>query len=514
MSNSKDIFVDNINISVPTKTLITSSELKLVYSSKYGCVSYNGFGKTTLLKAIANRTLPVPKHIDIFLVEQELNFDPNKTIYEIVSDANFKKTKLLKKINEIESDPEQFERYNKLQQKLLDLGTQKDEPIIRKILFGMGFAYDKQDRPYGSFSGGFRMRTAIARGLYMQPHLLLLDEPTNHLDILSVIWLTDYLKNKWKKTLLIVSHDVNFLDQICNKIIHIENQKLNYYNGNYTSFKKAYNLNIVEKEKQWLKVQKKKKELQKKNTKKEIVEKFMKDNAHFEPQKIYKVKMVFNEPSIVKDPYISLENITFGYDKILFKNINLRIYSQTKIIICGPNSIGKSSILQLIAGQLDNYTGTLTHTQNLKIGYFNQHLTEILPIDKTPVQFLLSEHKNLTKMDAQKYLGSVGLEGKLHNKEIENMSGGQKSRVMLAHIRAIEPHVLLLDEPTNSLDIESIDALITAINNFKGAVIMITHNIEVIEKTDFKLLHLNDQSLREVEYCDYYYGVLDSIEKS
>lgn len=513
MNNYKDIYVADINISVPTKTLITNSELKLTYPSKSGLIAPNGHGKTTFLKYISTRIIPIPKQIDIFIVDQELNFDPNKTIYDIVSDANFKKIKLLEKLDRIESDPDQYEKYNKLQQKLSDLGTSKDEPTIRRILFGLGFEHNQQDKPFITFSGGWKMRVAIARGLYMQPHLLLLDEPTNHLDINAVIWLTDYLKTKWKKTLLIVSHDVNFLDQICNKIIHIENQKLNYYNGNYTSFKKTYNLHIVEKEKQWKKVLNKKKELQKKSTNKSIVEKFMKDNTHFEPLKIYKVKMIFSEPSVIKSPYISLENVTFGYDNVLFKDISLHIDAQTKVIIMGSNGVGKTSFLQLIAGLLDNYNGQINKSQNLIIGYYNQHLTDILPLDKTPVEYLLSENKHLTLMDAQKYLGSIGLEGKLHHKPISIMSGGQKSRIMLAHIRAMKPHVLLLDEPTNHLDIESIDALILAINNFNGAVIMITHNIEVIEKTDFKLLHLKDCTLKEVEYCDYYYEVLDSIKK-
>ncbi len=500
---NKDIYISNINLSVPTKTLIKNSELKLIYGSKIGLVSKNGSGKSYLLKQIATRAIPIPKQIDIFMVDQELTFDKDRSIYDIVSDANYKKIKLLEKLDKIDSEVE-FEKYNKLQNKLLNLDNGKDESIIRKILFGLGF--DNQDKLFSTFSGGWKMRVAIARGLYMQPHLLILDEPTNHLDLNATIWLIDYLK-KWNKTLLVVSHDTYFLDQICSQIIHLDQCQLNYYNGNYNSFKKAYQLNLVTKEKQWLKIQKQKKEMQKKNVKKDIIDKFMKDNRDFEPPKNYNVKITFGDLSIIKTPYISLENVSFGYDKLLFKNITMQIDNNTKIIVVGKNGVGKSSFLQLLAGQIKN--DKIKYSNNLKIGYYNQHLTDSLPLDKSPIEFLMQN--NITVSEAQKYLGSIGLEGNLHHKKITSMSGGQKSRIMIANIRAMNAHVLLLDEITNHLDIETINALILAINRFNGAIIMITHNTEIIDKCDFKLLHLNDCTLSEVEYCDYYDEVLSSI---
>jgi ATP-binding cassette subfamily F protein 1 len=513
MKNSKDISFPDINISVPTKSLITNSELKLIHGKKYALIGHNGLGKTTLLNYINNRTIPIPKQIDIFMVNQELDFDHDKTVYEIVSDANFKKNKILQKISEIESDPEQFEKYIKLEQKLKDLAHANDEAKIRKILFGLGFEHSNQNKQFSLFSGGWRMRVAIARGLYMQPTLLLLDEPTNHLDINSVIWLTDYLQNKWKKTLVIVSHDTYFINKICDKIIHIENKKLNYYNGNYDGFKKAYNLHITELEKQWTKIQKRKKEMQNKSIKREIVNKFILDNSHLEPPKPYKVKIIFSNTTLLKGPYITLSDITFGYDKLLFKSINLCINPNDKFIIFGKNGIGKSTLMQLINGSITNFTGEIITNPHVKIGYYNQHLSEILPLDKSPLEFLLSINKTIKMADAQKYLGSIGLEGNLHNKKISTLSGGQKSRVLLAQIRSINPNILLLDEPTNHLDIETIDALITAINNFNGAVMMITHNIDVIEKTDCTMLNLENHTLNETSYDEYYYNVLDEIEK-
>jgi len=516
--STKDIVIDNISVRVANKTLIDNSELKIIYGSKCALIGKNGYGKTTLLKQIATRQIPIPKQLSTFIVEQELDFDMTKTVYEIVSDANFKKTKLLEKIklleNILENNSDHFEKYNKLQSKLNDLDCNKDESTIRKILFGLGFTRDDQEKPYSMFSGGWKMKIALSRGLYMQPHLLLLDEPTNHLDLINTIWLINYLK-KWKKSLIIVSHDTHFINQICNKIIHIDNKKLNYYNGNYDGFKNTYEMNSLKLEKEWEKIIKRKKEMQKKNTKKEVVDDFMQKNKHLEPPVPYKVNIKFYDiDDNVKTPFITLSNVTFGFDRILFENINLCLDANDKITIVGKNGVGKSTLLQLIHGQLSGFNGEITKNPKVVVGYFNQHSTDVLKADETPIEYLLSQNKSLKEFEARKYLGSMGLLGPLHTTKMENLSGGQKAKVCLAQINSLHPHVLLLDEPTNNLDIESIEALIKGINDFKGAVIMITHNADIIEKTNSKILHLENLTLEEVDYEDYCLDVLDEIENT
>ena len=533
MSNQKNILFTDITISVPNKTLIANSDLKITYARKYGLVGRNGSGKSTLLKYISERKIPIDKSIDIFYVTQELDFDPNKTIFQIVSDAHRKKNKLLNKLDELtkqmENDNENddnenddnenddnnmkiMEEYTKTMEKLNLIDYAKDESIIRKILFGLGFEHEQQDMKFSQFSGGWKMRVALARGLYMKPILLLLDEPTNHLDLNSVIWLTDYLVKSWKKSLIIVSHDIHFLNEICTDMIHLENNKIQYYKGNYDMFKNAYGHHKRELENEWTKIQRKVKEMQKKNAPKLEVTKFLEKNIMYAPIKPYKVNIKFPQAGDIKWPSLSLLDITFGYEnKPLFENINLSLFENEKMTIVGKNGVGKSTLLEIIMGNAKPLSGEIIKDSKLRIGYYNQHLSDILPNNKTPIEFLLAKNKNLRELDTRKLLGSVGLVGKIHTQKLGTLSGGQRARVVIALICAMNPHILLLDEPTNHLDIESIESFIEAINNFNGAVIMITHNIDVIQKTNSKILKLNNKTLNEIDFDEYYDDVLLEI---
>jgi len=512
---ANSILQKDINICIGNKTIIKNSELKIIYKEKYCLIGKNGSGKTTLLNYIYKN---FSKNLSIFIVNQELDFDKDKAIYDIVADANFKKHKIQTKISELEYEIETnnlaFDKYTKLNKKLIDLDSGQDEPTIRKILFGLGFDNESQSKPFGFFSGGWRMRVAIARGLYMQPNFLLLDEPTNHLDINSVIWLTNYLKNNWKKNLIIVSHDIHFINEICTKIIHIENNELNYYNGNYDSFKQIYLQKHNEMENEWNRIQRRVKEMRNKSTKKEIVDKFINDNLHLKPISQYKVeiKLRYGE-KLRTQSIINFDNVSGGYEnKQLFDFINLQISINDKIVIVGKNGVGKSSLFKLITNKIHTSTGEIRINSNAQIGYYHQHLTDILPIDKTPIQYLMNSNKELDEFKSRKYLGSIGLEGNIHTRKISTLSGGQKARVVLSLINSLHPHILLLDEPTNHLDIETVEALIVAINEFGGAVIMITHNIDIIEKTNAKILELDDMKLNEIDFNDYYDKVIDESD--
>jgi len=506
---TKEIIIPCFDIKVSNKTLIENSELKILPKQKYGLIGKNGCGKTTLLQYIKTT---FNNSIDLFMVNQEFYFDNDKSIYDIVSDANFKMKRIKSKIIElepyIENDYEAFDKYNKLIFKLNHFDVDKDEVKIRKILFGLGFDKESQNKSFGSFSGGWKMRIALARSLYMSPELLLLDEPTNHLDLNAVIWLETFLKN-WKKSLILISHDIHFINSICNKIIYINNKLLNYYNGNYDMFILALEQQKIEKIKAWNNIQKKVREMRNKNIKKDIVNKYIKDNEQFEPSKTYIVTIKFNEPELIKSPYINLISVSYGYNNILFKNVNLSINQHDKLAIVGKNGVGKSTLLKLIADEIKINTGEIIKNKYTKIGYYHQHLTDILPLNVTPIQFLLQSNKNIDEFKSRKYLGSMGLDGKIHTQLLSTLSGGQKARVVLAQINSMNPHVLLLDEPTNHLDIESINGITSAINNFSGAVVMITHHLNIIEKTQCQLYELNNLTLNKINFDDYYDKVLN-----
>ena len=531
---SKNVSLQNISVLVPGKTLIENSNLNILYGQKYGLVGNNGIGKTTLLKQMSDGTLPIEKHIDMFYVSQELEFDPDKTIYQIVLDANRKRMKLTRRLEEIHrllygSDGQEDENdegelndeetdklmteEEEIDEKLRSMDYMKDDSIIRKILFGLGFSHEEHNMKYSQFSGGWKMRVSLARGLYMKPTLLMLDEPTNHLDLNAVIWLTNYLTVEWKKGLIIVSHDSYFLNEVCTNTIHIDNKKLNYYKGNYSSYKKQYNQHIKDLEKQWKIIENKVKDMKKKNIPRKETQKFLQDNESTRPPKPYYVNIRFQEATSIKWPSLAATDVTFGYeDNPLFDKISLSLYEGEKITIVGSNGVGKSTLIKILMGTIEPSAGEVLRDQRLRIGFYNQHVSDVLPEKLTPVEYLQTIDKTLSIENARKVLGDSSLPGAVHLQAMSTLSGGQKARVVIASLTVMNPHILLLDEPTNHLDVETIDSLIDAINEFNGAVIMITHNIDMIQKTNSVIYELSDQKLNETSFDSYLGKVLKTVE--
>uniref|UniRef100_A0A452QU31 ATP-binding cassette sub-family F member 1 n=1 Tax=Ursus americanus TaxID=9643 RepID=A0A452QU31_URSAM len=538
LENASDIKLEKFSISAHGKELFVNADLYIVAGRRYGLVGPNGKGKTTLLKHIANRALSIPPNIDVLLCEQEVVADETPAVQAVLR-ADTKRLKLLEEERRLQGQLEQgddtaAERLEKVYEELRATGAAAAEAKARRILAGLGFDPEMQNRPTQKFSGGWRMRVSLARALFMEPTLLMLDEPTNHLDLNAVIWLNNYLQG-WRKTLLIVSHDQGFLDDVCTDIIHLDAQRLHYYRGNYMTFKKMYQQKQKELLKQYEKQEKKLKELKaggkstkqaEKQTKEALTRKQQKcrrKNQDEESQeapellkrpKEYTVRFTFPDPPPLSPPVLGLHGVTFGYEgqKPLFKNLDFGIDMDSRICIVGPNGVGKSTLLLLLTGGLTPTRGEMRKNHRLKIGFFNQQYAEQLRMEETPTEYL-QRGFNLPYQDARKCLGRFGLESHAHTIQICKLSGGQKARVVFAELACREPDVLILDEPTNNLDIESIDALGEAINEYKGAVIVVSHDARLITETNCQLWVVEEQSVSQIDgdFEDYKREVLEAL---
>ncbi|KAM4631228.1 ATP-binding cassette sub-family F member 1 isoform 2-T2 [Polymixia lowei] len=539
LENASDIKLERFSISAHGKELFVNADLLIVAGRRYGLVGPNGKGKTTLLKHIANRALSIPPNIDVLLCEQEVVADDTPAVQAVLK-ADTRRLKLLEEEKQLQAllekgEDSAGERLEKVYEELRAIGAAAAEAKARRILAGLSFTPEMQNRPTRKFSGGWRMRVSLARALFMEPTLLMLDEPTNHLDLNAVIWLNNYLQG-WKKTLLIVSHDQSFLDDVCTDIIHLDNQKLYYYRGNYLTFKKMYVQKQKELQKQYDKQEKKLKDLKaggkstkqaEKQTKEALTRKQQKGKKKggleeesqestelLKRPKEYTVKFTFPNPPPLSPPILGLHSVIFGYDgqKPLFKNVDFGIDMESRICIVGPNGVGKSTLLLLLTGKLNPTKGEMRKNHRLKVGFFNQQYADQLNMDEAATEYLMRNF-NLPYQDSRKCLGRFGLESHAHTIQISKLSGGQKARVVFAELSCRQPDVLILDEPTNNLDIESIDALSEAINEYKGAVIIVSHDARLITETQCQLWVVEDCTVNQIDgdFEDYKREVLEAL---
>ncbi|KAH8400454.1 hypothetical protein KR222_000446 [Zaprionus bogoriensis] len=539
LEHAVDIKIENFTISAKGNDLFVNANLLIAHGRRYGLVGPNGHGKTTLLRHIATRAFAIPPNIDVLLCEQEV-VATDKTAIETILEADVKRTELLQKSEQLEKqfaagDLSVQEELNDTFAELKAIGAYSAEARARRILAGLGFSKEMQDRPTNRFSGGWRMRVSLARALYLEPTLLMLDEPTNHLDLNAVIWLDNYLQG-WKKTLLIVSHDQSFLDNVCNEIIHLDQKKLQYYKGNYSMFKKMYVQKRREMIKEYEKQEKRLRELKAHGQSKKAAEKKQKETLTRKqeknktkqqkqdedegPQELlarpkeYIVKFRFPEPSQLQPPILGVHNVTFSFpgQKPLFIKADFGIDLTSRVAIVGPNGVGKSTFLKLLLGELEPQEGEQRKNHRLHVGRFDQHSGEHLTAEESAAEYL-QRLFNLPHEKARKALGSFGLVSHAHTIKMKDLSGGQKARVALAELCLSAPDVLILDEPTNNLDIESIDALAEAINEYEGGVIIVSHDERLIRETGCTLYVIEDQTINEIdgEFDDYRKEVLDSL---
>eukprot|EP01026_Neomeris_dumetosa_P069397 TRINITY_DN6861_c0_g1_i4.p1 TRINITY_DN6861_c0_g1~~TRINITY_DN6861_c0_g1_i4.p1 ORF type:complete len:740 (-),score=178.24 TRINITY_DN6861_c0_g1_i4:265-2484(-) len=515
LANASDIKINNMTMRAKGKILLDGTNLTITRGRRYGLVGPNGHGKSTLLRLLAQRRLPVPENIDVLLVEQEVVADERSALQAVV-EADVQLMELRdqeKHLNEmINSDETEEEEKNELSAQLNQVYEEIEkisgssaEARASKILHGLGFTKAMQGRSTKSFSGGWRMRISLARALYIQPTLLMLDEPTNHLDLRAVLWLEEYLL-RYKKTLITVSHDREFLNMVTTDIIDLHDLGLHQYRGNFAEFEemKLIKRKQMNKDAELYEKQMKaaKQSGNKANQKKVQEQQARKDrhkgdkgkdqssssqpkNAPPKRFKDYTVNFSFPDPTdLGSSQLLSLMDVDFKYpgrDDFGLKNVNIGVDLGSKVAIVGPNGAGKSTLMNLLAGDIEPLDGTQKRPHHLRIGRYAQHFVDLLKMEDTPVEYLMSRYPSYGKAeDCRAVLGKFGLKGHHHMQPICKLSGGQKSRVVFSGISLSNPHILLLDEPTNHLDMQSIDALCEAVAEFEGGVVVISHDAQLL----------------------------------
>ncbi|EIN13185.1 hypothetical protein PUNSTDRAFT_48256 [Punctularia strigosozonata HHB-11173 SS5] len=503
-NKSKDIHLPSIDVSFGSNRILSGASLTLAHGRRYGLIGRNGVGKSTLLRHIAMREVPIPSHITILFVEQEIVGD-DTTALDSVLKADVWRDHLLheeailnSKLAELEGegDDKRFEdareeastRLAEVHQRLAEMEAESGPARAAALLAGLGFSEEDQKRPTRSFSGGWRMRLALARALFVKPSLLLLDEPSNHIDLNALAWLEDYLQT-WPGTLLVVSHDRAFLDAVATDIIHQHSGRLDYYKGNFTQFYSTKSERDRNLRKEYDTQMEYRKHLQafidrwrynanraaQAQSKIKILEKLPELTP---PEAEETEKFKFAEAEKISPPLLQLSKVSFGYspDKIILKDIDFDVGLDSRMAVVGANGAGKSTLIKLLIGELQPLSGQVNRNGRLRIGYFAQHHVDTLDPTLTPVSLLASRFPGKSEQEYRQHLGNFQISGMTGLQLIGTLSGGQKSRVAFAALSLQNPHVLLLDEPTNHLDMEGLDALMAALNTWNGGVILISHD--------------------------------------
>lgn len=516
------ITLQNITLQRGKKVLLENGSATIFAKQKVGLVGVNGSGKSSLFSLILQKISPdggevhVQSNIRISYLAQEV---PNTEIsaLQYVMNGDAEVSKLTKKLKEAEDANDGY-LITELHNKLYELAGYANEAKAAKLLVGLGFRINEHQNAVNSFSGGWRMRLNLAQVLMSRADLLLLDEPTNYLDMDTIVWLEKWLQN-YDGTLLLISHDRDFLDNVVEKVIHIGGRKLDTYSGNYSSFERqkaeklAQEKSLYEKQQERIahlnkyvdRFRAKASKARQAQSRIKMIEKMEKVSiTHIDSPFSFK----FYKPESCGTPLVSVSKASVSYgEKNVLDKISFGLNPGESVGVLGINGAGKSTFVKSLAGILKAKSGEVVFNKNIKIGYFAQHQVDQLDMDSSPLEHILRITPDAKEQQVRTFLGGFGFGNEMALSPITNFSGGEKARLVLSLIIWQKPNLLLLDEPTNHLDLEMREALTYALQDYEGALVLVAHDRYLLKAVVDEFYLVNDKKVTKFE------GDLDDYQK-
>ncbi|KAF0428195.1 P-loop containing nucleoside triphosphate hydrolase protein [Gigaspora margarita] len=517
-TRAKDVKIEQYSLSFHGRVLIENATIELNFGRRYGLVGHNGSGKSTFLASLAAREVPIPDHIDVYLLNQEADPCDLNAIDYVIRAAKEEVARLEKEVEDLLTENDEDPSLEDLYDRIAALDESTFQARASGLLYGLGFSQDMMAKKTKDMSGGWRMRVALAKALFIRPTLLLLDEPTNHLDLEACVWLEEYLKT-YNRILLLVSHSQDFLDNVCDQTIHLtEKKKLNYYGGGYSTFVKTKAELEVNQMKAYNKQQDEIAHIKKfiasagtyanlvrqAKSKQKIIDKMEAAGLVEKVEAPSTFKFKFSDVEKLPPPVLQFDQVSFSYNgstnpkDLLYKDLDLAVDMDSRIALVGPNGVGKSTLLKLMIGELQPVQGRISRHTNLKLAKYSQHSADQLEMDLNPIEYMRKKFAHLNgDVDFwRSQIGRYGLTGAHQTSPIRTLSDGLKTRLVFAELVLSTPDIVLMDEPTNHLDMESIDSLALAIQSFSGGVVLVSHDFRLISQVAQEILLCKDKKVK------------------
>ena len=515
--------INGITVRLGGRTILDRATAAIPPGARVGLIGRNGAGKSTLMKVMIGQLEPddgeieMPKKTRLGYIAQEAPAG-SATPFETVLAADTERAALMAEAESCH-DPD---RLGHVYDRLLAIDAYTADSRASRILIGLGFDEEMQGRPLDSYSGGWKMRVALAALLFSEPDVLLLDEPSNHLDLEATLWLENFLTS-YPGTLVVISHERDLLNNVVDTILHLERGKITLYTGGYDSFERQRAERVAQ-----LLAAKASQDAQRARLQDYVARNSARASTAKQAQSRAKMlaKMQpiaamaddpslsfdFPSPSELKPPLITLDMAAVGYgDNVVLRKLNLRIDPDDRIALLGRNGNGKTTLARLLAAQLAPMAGEIHSSGKMRVGYFTQYQVEELHGDDTPLEHMTREMKGMAPAAVRAQLGRFGFSGDKAVTRVAKLSGGERARLALALITRDAPHLLILDEPTNHLDVDSREALVQALNGYDGAVILVSHDRHMVELTADRLVLVEDGAATEYagsidDYIDFVLG--------